>query len=193
MANKKIVIIGVGALGSHLALFARNLGDLKVVDMDRIESKNILSQFHTAMGKGQNKAQATQKAFQGLFGLKIEANTNKVTKDNAAAILGRPDLIVDCTDNLEARKVIQDYVRQRGIPCLHGAMTADGTFARIVWDSDFVGDAEGTPGQATCEDGANLPFHGLAAANLAVVVQTYLKTGKKVSLQVMPNAVVRLS
>ncbi len=193
MANKKIVIIGVGALGSHLALLGRNLGDIKVVDFDRIESKNILSQFHTAMGKGQNKAQATQKAFQGLFGIKVEANTNKVAKDNAQVILGVPDLIVDCTDNLEAREVITAYVRSKGIPCLHGAMTADGTFARIVWNEHFVGDAEGTPGQATCEDGANLPFHGLAAANLAVVVQTYLKTGKKVSLQVMPNAVVRLA
>jgi hypothetical protein len=145
------------------------------------------------MGKGRKKVQALQQAFQGLFSIKIEANTNRVTKDNATAILGVPDIIIDCTDNIEARNVITAYVRSKGIPCLHGAMTADGTFARIVWDELFVGDAEGVAGQATCEDGVNLPFHGLAAANMAIVVQTYLTTGKKISLQVMPNAVVRLA
>ena len=122
---KKIVIIGVGALGSHLALFGRNLGDLKVVDFDRIESKNVMSQFHTAMGKGQNKAQALQKAFQGLFGIKVEANTNKVAKDNAGAVLGVPDLIVDCTDNAEARRVIQGYAKEKDSSIIFREKTED--------------------------------------------------------------------
>lgn len=192
MANKNIVIIGVGALGSHLALFGRNLGNIRVVDFDRIESKNIMSQFHTNMGKGQNKAVAIQKAFQGLFGIKLDTNTNRVTKDNSGVVLGLPDVIVDCTDNIEARHTIRDYVRKHNIPCLHGAMTADGTFARVVWDEHFVGDSEGVQSQATCEDGENLPFHGLAASNMAIVLQTFLKSGKKMSLQVTPNAVIRL-
>ena len=190
---KNIVIIGVGALGSHLALFGRNLGTLKVVDFDKIEAKNVLSQFHTSMGKGRNKAQAIQQAFQGLFGIKVDANVNRVTRDNVAAILGGADLIVDCTDNAEARRVISGYVRTVGVPCLHGALSAEGDFARIVWNEHFVADEEGAPGQATCEDGVNLPFHGLAAANMAVVVQKFLKDGKKISLQVLPTAVVRLA
>lgn len=190
---KNIIIIGVGALGSHLALFGRNLGTIKVVDFDRIESKNILSQFHTVMGKGQNKAVALQRAFQGLFGIKVDTNTNRLTADNANAILAGADLVIDCTDNAEARRVIRDFVRAKGIPCLHGALSANGDFARIVWDEHFIADEEGTPGQATCEDGANLPFHGVAAANMAVVAQGFLNTGKKVSLQIMPNAVVRLT
>jgi len=190
---KKIVIVGVGALGSHLALFARNLGDLKVCDFDKIESKNVLSQFHTAMGKGQNKAQAIQRAFQGLFGIKLEANTNRVTKDNASVILGTPDVIIDCTDNLEARNAIAAHVRSHGIPCLHGALAADGAFARIVWDEHFTGDAEGVPGQATCEDGENLPFHGLVAAQMAVVIQRFLRNGYKQSFQMSHAGAIRLA
>ena len=190
---KKIVIVGVGALGSHLALFARNLGDLKVVDMDKIESKNILSQFHTNMAKGRNKAQAIQQAFQGLFGIKVDTNTNRLTKDNAKVILSGADLVIDCTDNAEARYVIRDFVRAAGVPCLHGALNADGNFARVVWDEHFVADVEGTPGQATCEDGVNLPFHGLAGSYLAIVAQIFLATGKKMSFQILPTAVVRLA
>lgn len=189
----KIVIIGVGALGSHTALFLRNIPGIRVCDMDRIESKNILSQFHTAMGKGKNKAQAFQQALQGLFGIKVEANTNRLTRENAAAILGGADLVIDCTDNAEARRVIQGYVRTCRIPCLHGALAATGDFARIMWDEHFVLDEEGVVGQATCEDGENLPFHGVVGSQMALVAQQFLKTGKKRSLQVTPTSVLRLA
>ena len=44
----KIVVVGVGALGSHLLLAARNVpAEWKIVDFDSVEMKNIQSQFHT--------------------------------------------------------------------------------------------------------------------------------------------------
>ena len=189
----QIIIVGVGALGSHLALLGRNWKQgLKVIDFDLIESKNIMSQFHTNMSKGKNKAQALQQAMQGLFGIKIETNPHKLTAENAGILLKDATLVVDCTDNAAARKVIQTYTRNAGIPCVHGALDASGTFARIVWSEHFVLDEEGAPGQATCEDGENLPFHGLAASQLAVVVQRFLRKGDRQSFQVSPAGAIRL-
>jgi len=191
--EKKIVLIGVGALGSHAALFLRNLGDLRVCDMDRIEPKNILSQFHSTMGKGRNKAFSLQQTFAGLFGVRVEANSNQLTSLNAEQVFRDADLIVDCTDNLAARQTIQQYASQAAIPCLHGAISADGTFARIVWTEHFVGDHEGLPGQATCEDGANLPFHGAVGAQIALTAQRYLRDQQKHSYQMTPNSLLRIS
>lgn len=190
----QVIIVGVGALGSHLALLGRNWKQgLKVIDFDRVEQKNIASQFHTAMGKARNKAFALQQAMTGLFGIKVDAVPHKLTQDNAKTLLDGAALVIDCTDNAEARRVIQAALKGTETPCLHGALSADGTFARIIWTEHFVADEEGTPGQATCEDGENLPFHGLAASQLAVVAQHFLRKGKKVSLQVTPTAVVRLA
>lgn len=189
----KIVIVGVGALGSHVALLARNWKvQLCVVDFDRIEQKNTQAQFHSKMGLGKNKAQALQQALQGLFGVKVEAIPHKLTDDNAT-VLSPSALVIDCTDNAAARRVIQKHVRKHKIPCLHGALSADGTFGRIVWDELFVADEEGKAGQATCEDGEQLPMFALAAAQVAVAAQRFLKDGTRQSFQVLPSGITRIA
>jgi len=190
----QMVIIGAGALGSHLALFARNFEcDLRVVDFDRIEAKNVQAQFHSKMGLRKNKAQALQQSLQGLFGRKINAVSHKLTGDNRVQLLGDADLVVDCTDNFAARRLIQDTCQAWDIPCLHGCLSADGTLARVVWTDHFTADQEGQEGEATCEDGQQLPFFAMAGAQLAVVVQRFLEDGKKISLQIMPTGTVRLA
>jgi hypothetical protein len=193
LGMKKVSIIGVGALGSHLLLFARNWEvELGVVDFDRIESKNIQSQFHTKMGQGKNKAKALQQAMHGLFGVKIAAGTAKLADNNAGQVLGAPDLVVDCTDNIAARSIIQTYVEAPVVECLHGCLSADGTLARAVWTEHFTPDKEGGEGEATCEDGANLPFHAMAGALLASVAQRFLETGEKKSWQLTPSSLIRI-
>ena len=170
MSKRTVVIVGAGALGSHLALFARNWDCvLKVVDFDRIEAKNTQAQFHSKMGLRKNKAQALQQGLQGLFG------------------------VIDCTDNAEARRVIQAEVRKSGIPCLHGALSGDGSFARAVWDEHFKEDEEGAEGEATCEDGQQLPFFAMAGAQIAVAAQMFLEDGKCASLQITPTGTMRLA
>ena len=190
----KIVIIGAGALGSHLALLARNWeAPLCVVDFDRVEQKNTLAQFHSRMGLRQNKAQALQKALAGLFGVRLEAVPHRLTDDNAATLLDGAALVLDCTDNAEARRVIQHQVQAAGTPCLHGALSADGMFGRVVWDEDFTPDEEGEPGQATCEDGQQLPMFALVAAQLAVAAQRFLDSGQQQSFQISPSGIIRLA
>ena len=192
MSQHRIIIVGVGALGSHLLLLSRNLpGLFTVIDFDRVERKNTLSQFHTRMGVGRNKAAAMQQAMQGLFSLRIRPVPHRLTADNATALLSEADLVVDCVDNAPTRKLIQDVVRAEGIPCLHGALAADGTYARVMWDEVFSID-EGAAGQATCEDGEHLPFIAVVAARMAMVVQRFLKDGERDSLHLHPGGMVRV-
>ncbi|MEL6349924.1 MAG: ThiF family adenylyltransferase [Myxococcota bacterium] len=190
--QKKIVIVGVGALGSHLMLLARNLpARFTVVDFDRVERKNTLSQFHSKMGVGRNKAQAMQQAMQGLFGLRVDAVPHKLTADNAAALLRGADLVVDCVDNATARRQIQAAAQDQAIPCLHGALAADGSYARIMWSEAFSPD-EGGAGEATCEDGEHLPFIAVTAAHMAHIVQTFLKDETRRNLHIHPGGIINI-
>jgi len=189
-----IVIVGAGALGSHVALFLRNLErSIVIVDFDRVEQKNVLAQFHTKMGLRKNKAQALSQAIQGMFGVSVSTVPHKITKDNVNMVLDGAELVIDCTDNIEARNTIQGFVTDVDTPCLHGALSADGTFARVMWAEDFVADAEGEDGEATCIDGEHLPFFAAAAAYLAVEAKRFLDTGKKQSFQLTPAGLVRLT
>ncbi len=193
--SRFIVIIGLGALGSHVALFLRNSTEwskLKLVDFDKVEAKNTAAQFHTTMSLRRNKATALGQALYSLFGVKVDVVPHKLTRDNAEKLLWAADIVIDCTDNIAARQVIQAEVRDKGIPCIHGALSGDATFGRIVWDEDFVADAEGADGEATCEDGEALPFFGLAASLLASTAQEFLRSGKKRSFQLTPTSVTRI-
>lgn len=185
---KKIVIIGVGALGSHLVLLIRNLSaSITVVDFDRIESKNTMSQFHTKQSVGKNKAHALQQMLNGFFGVRVEAVPHRLTADNLQQILGGADLIVDCVDNGETRVLIQSFATANNIPCLHGAVDANGSFGRVCWTESFKIDFEGAVGTPTCEDGRHLPFLSRVSAYLADSVQRFVEQGQKVGYQVSPS------
>ena len=189
-----ITIIGVGALGSHAALFLRNekVG-LKVVDFDRVEMKNTQAQFHTKMAMGKNKVQSLQQSFQGLFGIKVDIVPHKLTTDNAMTIFASSDLVIDCTDNMEARRVIMETVKGTTIPCLHGALSAAGDFAQVIWTEHFKPDSESDEAGATCVDGEHLPFFSYAGAMLAMEAQSFLKTGKRRSFQLTPMSISRVA
>ena len=191
--SRKVVVVGGGALGSHFIQAARNWSNLEggvtitLIDFDRVETKNIASQFHSNMTRGKNKALGLKTMLQGLFGVSIDAVPHKLTKDNVEALLGGSALVVDCTDNGEARVVIQTFVRENKIACLHGALSADGSCGRAVWDDLFKIDHESAPGLATCENSQNVPFHIVAGAWLAVVGLRFLTLGEKRSYQILPT------
>ena len=181
---KTLTIVGVGALGSHAAQLLRNAAELRVIDFDRVEQKNVLSQFHSKASLGRAKVVALQQTLQFLFGTKIEAIPHKLVEQNAAPLLGGAHLLVDCLDNAAARGLVQRFAAQHGVPCLHGALAADGTFGRVIWDEEFAIDGEPEAGAATCEDGAHLPLIGLVAAYLARSAQEFLDTGRKLGFAV---------
>ena len=185
---KRLVVVGVGALGSHVSLMLRNEGSLKLIDFDKVEAKNTLSQFHGKPSLGKNKAQALQQSLQFMFGLKTEVIPHRLVADNTV-ILSGADLVIDCLDNGASRRLVQGYVRANQIPCLHGALAAGGVFGRVVWDEIFEVDDE-TPGVPTCEDGAQLPFIGLVSSLLARSGQEFLKTGKKIGYEINPRGVI---
>lgn len=193
MNTKKIVIIGVGALGSHLAQALRNEPvRMVVIDHDRVEMKNVASQFHFKNGVGKKKVEALKQLMQFAYGRKIEVVGNKLTEDNAEQLLGGADLLIDCLDNGEARRVVQGHARAAGVPCLHGALAADGSFARVVWTEDFVVDDEDGAGAPTCEDGEFLPFIQLASSYLALAAQRFLRSGRRVGFSIFPGGAEKI-
>lgn len=190
---KRVTVIGAGALGSHLVQALRNEdATIKAIDFDRVEMKNISSQFHFKNVVGKKKTDALASAMLFCWGRKVEVVGHRLTADNVDQLLGGADLLVDCLDNGESRRLVQAYARAHGTPCLHGALAAEGGFGRIVWDEDFVIDDEGAGGTPTCEDGAHLPFLQITASWLAYAAQRFLRDGRKTGFSVSPAGVEKI-
>lgn len=181
----KIVIVGVGALGSHVLQFMRNVtAEITIVDFDKVESKNTQSQFHGTPAVGKSKVLALSQAMQYFWGSKIKTVPHKLVSANFHQLLSA-DLIIDCVDNGDARRLIKAYAEERKIPCLHGALAADGSFGRAVWLERFLID-DVLPAQtaATCENGEHLPFIAITAGFIARAAQRFCSDGKKFCYEV---------
>jgi molybdopterin/thiamine biosynthesis adenylyltransferase len=190
----RVTIVGVGALGSHVAQLLRNdAATIKVIDFDRVEQKNILAQFHGKPSVGKNKAESLKQSMQFFWGIKIQAIPHRLSIDNVDSLLGDTDLVIDCLDNSEGRRVIQAWCRKgTWLPCIHGALSADGQFGRVIWTEMFNIDDEDVQGQPTCEGGEHLPFIGIVSSYVARAAQEFLRNGRRIGFQIHPGGVTRV-
>ena len=188
----RVIVCGVGALGSTAVHYCRNLGaELRLVDFDRVESKNLAAQWFVKQSVGKNKADALRLQLANFYGVKAEALGVRLGAHNAAQLLDGCGLAVDCFDNADSREVLSGAARAAGVPLVHGALAADGTFGLVRWDERFVADREDTPGQATCEGGEHLPLIGVAGATLARAIQDFVARGDRHDFLISLSGVVR--
>lgn len=188
--SARLVVCGVGALGSSAVLFGRNLkAQWAFVDFDRVESKNVLAQAYVKQSIGRNKAEALKLQLSNFYGVKSEAFPVRLDETNVETLCKDAALILDCFDNIKSRQLLQQYARKAGKALLHAAISADGTFGIVRWDERFVADPEAQEGAATCEGGEHLPLIGVMGATIARTVQDFLKSTVKRDSMVSLNAV----
>lgn len=184
----KIVFCGGGALGSHALFLGRDLEhDLAVVDFDRVETKNLASQWFVKQMIGKNKATALKMQMLNFYDVKVQDFTVKLTALNVDTLLGSAGLVVDCFDNAESRSIVQEYVRSKQKPCVHAGLAANGEFGVIRWDKHFAIDEEGVPGQATCEGRGFLPLILRVSSSLVASIQFFLADSREVNWNVSPR------
>lgn len=166
----------------------RNHSDLRLIDHDRVETKNVMSQSHSLSSVGKNKALALQQTLKFLYGTVVEAVPHKLTLMNVKEMLSGSDIVVDCVDDGDTRRLIQDFCKINSRPCLHGGLAAGGQFGQVAWTEQFQAD-DRAAGAATCEDGEHLPFISKVSAQMAIAVHDFVRKGEKRSYLVMRSAV----
>jgi molybdopterin-synthase adenylyltransferase len=189
---ERIVICGIGALGSTAVQYLRNVdAELRLVDFDRVESKNLAAQWFVKQSIGKNKAEAARLQLANFYGAKAEAMGVRLGAHNAAQLLAGCALAVDCFDNADSRIALSEAARAANVPLVHAALAADGTFGLVRWDERFVADREDTPGQATCEGGEHLPMIGLVGATLARAIQDFVTRAERRDFLISMSSVTR--
>ncbi len=114
LKDKRILVIGAGGLGSQTLIFLKRIGFKKIIILDRetLEKNNLDRQFlleNNSVGKSKALEAAKKTGFQGIFDEFNETNLKKINKLD-------PDVILDCTDNYETRKLINEFCKKKKIP-----------------------------------------------------------------------------
>jgi adenylyltransferase/sulfurtransferase len=123
----RVLVVGVGALGSALAeMMARaGVGVLTVVDRDFVEESNLQRQslFEEAdAASGLPKAVAAEARLRRLNSdVAVHGVVADVAADNVVALVRAADLVLDGTDNFESRFLLNDACLSLGVPWIYGA------------------------------------------------------------------------
>jgi len=126
----KAVVVGCGALGSVIAntLTRAGVGHLVIADRDFIELNNLQRQIlfdEKDIARGLPKAiAAAEKLRRVNSSIRIEPLVTDVNFGNIETLIQGADVVLDGTDNLETRYLINDACLKNGIPWIYGGVIA---------------------------------------------------------------------
>lgn len=127
LQNATVLIVGMGGLGNPAAqyLAASGVGKLILVDGDTIEITNLPRQILFSEDDiNHNKAEiAQQKLSKQYPELEIEIFDEMLDAEMADLYCQQADIVLDCTDNLPARYLINQACVEAKTPLVVGAAT----------------------------------------------------------------------
>lgn len=193
LKDKTVAIVGLGGLGSHSSeyLTRMGVGHLILIDDDVVEESNLPRQGLYEYANSQNqdfKVEIAKKRLKAINpNINIDIHIKRLTKVNVDEVLNKADIVLDGTDNLKTRYLINDYCFSKKKPWIYASATADkGTVINFIPDSTpcfrcVFGDLE--EDNASCDiDGIILPALTWTTSIQSIEAIKFL-LGKKVSTE----------
>ena len=126
LRDAKVLILGAGGLGSPVGLYlaAAGISQLGIADPDKVEISNLHRQIiHGFDTLGMPKTVSAAEALGEINpGARIALHPEGFKPDNAAELISRYDLVVDCTDNFATRYLAADACVLGRRPLVHGSV-----------------------------------------------------------------------
>lgn len=131
LKNSAVLIVGMGGLGCPAAqyLASAGCGNLGLVDYDQVEHSNLHRQtLHTVSRCGMSKAESARITLLELNPhCQIICYSNLLNSSNAMQIIPAYDVVLDCSDNVATRYLLNDACSILQKPLVSGsALKMDG-------------------------------------------------------------------
>ncbi|MGQ7817390.1 molybdopterin-synthase adenylyltransferase MoeB [Metapseudomonas furukawaii] len=121
----RVLIVGLGGLGSPVALYlaAAGVGELHLADFDSVDLTNLQRQvIHDSHSVGVLKVDSAMARLSVLNPeVRLVPITRALDEDSLAAAVAAVDLVLDCTDNFGTREAVNAACVAAGKPLVSGA------------------------------------------------------------------------
>lgn len=122
----QVTIVGLGGLGCPVAqyLITAGVGTLQLIDGDVVELSNIQRQplYHTD-DVGLFKVKVAEERISSLNPVTtVETKNVFLTSENRVDLLTGADVIVDATDSLGVRRILDEYASGHSVPLVYGGL-----------------------------------------------------------------------
>lgn len=126
LKKARVFVAGAGGLGSPISIYlaVAGVGAIRLADHDTIEPSNLNRQIlHGDGDLGKRKVDSAIQKLQNMNkDITVEAVAEMITEESVSKLVGDCDLIVDATDNLPTRYVLNRAAIEKNIPFFHGAV-----------------------------------------------------------------------
>ncbi|WP_286240993.1 molybdopterin-synthase adenylyltransferase MoeB [Neptuniibacter halophilus] len=123
--NSSVLIIGLGGLGSPVAMYlaAAGVGELILVDDDEVDLSNLQRQIaHNVRRIGTPKVDSARNTIAGINpDTRVKSINERLEEDALNRLVATVDLVVDCTDNFSSRFAINRACFAHKKPLVSGA------------------------------------------------------------------------
>ncbi len=124
--KSKVLCVGAGGLGASALIYlaATGIGSIGIVDFDIVDVSNLNRQIiFNESDIGKNKSECARRYISRLnSSIKIDVYDLKLSYLNCFDIVSKYDVVLDCTDNLESKFLINDIAIKLNIPLVHGSV-----------------------------------------------------------------------
>jgi len=126
LAGSKVLVIGMGGLGSPASLYlaAAGVGPLGLADFDRVEPHNLQRQIlHGDGDAGRQKLDSAAESLRRINpDIQLVPHAEGITLDNAVALIRDYDVVVDGSDNFPTRYLVNDAAFFAERPLVYGSV-----------------------------------------------------------------------
>ena len=141
LKQARVLVIGAGGLGCAASqyLAVAGVGQLTLVDFDKVELSNLQRQvLHNDERIGHDKVDSAARSLRALnHWLTVETHTAVADEELLDTLLPQHQLVLDCTDNLAIRNLLNQKARQHGVPLVSGAaIRLEGQLCSFTWQED---------------------------------------------------------
>ena len=127
LKHSKVIIVGVGGLGSVVSTYLTlaGVGEITIIDYDTIELSNLNRQFlHTNNDINKKKVLSGYEKLSALNpSIKIDIIDQKISNDNIDSLIKKDIILVEALDNIESRKILFKYAHENKIPYFHAGVS----------------------------------------------------------------------
>ena len=175
----RVLIIGLGGLGSPVALYlaAAGVGHLTLVDDDQVEISNLQRQIiHSEADIGRLKVESAAESVRNLNSeCQVEVYTERLERLALVTEINKADVVIDCSDNFATRFLLNELTQEAKTPLVSGAaIRMEGQVT--VYDARQAGSAcyrcvyedNGELQQTCSESGVLSPLLGIIGSMQAV-------------------------
>jgi len=126
LKSARVLVAGVGGLGSTVAMYltTSGIGRIVLVDSDTVSLSNLNRQLlHWEKDVDRKKVDSGVEKIQKMNSdIRVEAVPVKITQNSCEYLLRNVDVAVDCLDNMKTHYILNRACVEKKVPLVHGGV-----------------------------------------------------------------------